>query len=110
MSAAELLVALLLLAGAFLMLVASVGLVRFPDLYTRMSAASKTSTLGALLALAAVALALADLGAATRALAAALFLLLTAPVGAHAIGRAARRRPDTLWARTRVEEQAPPRG
>ena len=42
----EYIAAATLLGGAFFMLVASLGLVRFPDLYTRMHAATKATTFG----------------------------------------------------------------
>jgi multicomponent Na+:H+ antiporter subunit G len=106
MSASQVLVGALLLGGALLVLVAAIGVVRFPDVYTRMSAASKTSTLGALLMLVAYGVAHADTGVDARALAAAAFLMLSASVGAHAIGRAAYRRGDPLFEGTEIDELA----
>lgn len=74
--------------GCLFMLLAGVGLLRMPDLLTRMHASSKAATLGAALVVAAVAVALWDGAIALRALLVSLFLLITAPVAAHAIARA----------------------
>jgi multicomponent Na+:H+ antiporter subunit G len=69
-------------------LLAGVGILRMPDLYTRMSATTKAATLGVGSALLAVAVYFGELGVAARALAAVAFVFLTAPVAAHMIGRA----------------------
>jgi len=92
-----LLVSLLLVAGAGLVLVASLGLLRLPDLYTRMHASTKPATLGVSLGVAALALDSAALGIAVRACLIVLFFLLTAPVAAHRLGRAAYRAGVPLW-------------
>ncbi len=78
----------LVLVGALFALVAGVGILRMPDLYTRMSATTKVATLGVGSTLLAVAVYCGELGVATRALAAVAFVFLTAPVAAHMIGRA----------------------
>jgi len=98
------LVALLLVSGALFMLLAGVGLVRLPDLYTRMSATSKAATLGASLVLLGAALHFGTVAAAGRALVIVAFLFLTAPLAAHAIGRAGYRRGSPLWAGTIADE------
>lgn len=81
--------ALLLVAGAFFALSAAVGIVRLPDLYTRMHAASKAGTVGSGLLLFAAGLYSGDLAIMARAVAGVFFLLLTAPVSAHLLARAA---------------------
>ena len=78
----------LVLIGTVFMLLAGVGILRMPDLYTRMSATTKVATLGVGSTLLAVAVYFGELGIVTRALAAVAFVLLTAPVAAHMIGRA----------------------
>lgn len=82
------LAAVLIAGGAIFMLVAALGVFRLPDLLTRMHAATKAGTLGAGLLLVAVAIFYGELSLTARAVATILFLLLTAPVSAHAIGRA----------------------
>ena len=83
--------AVCLLFGAFLSLAAAVGMVRFPDVLSRMHAATKPQVLGLLLILLGVGLRLRspiDIG---MLLAVAVFQLLTAPIAAHMVGRAAYR-------------------
>ena len=88
---AELLSSVLLLAGVALSVVAGIGLLRFPDVFSRMHAATKPATLGLLLVLVGAALQQDDGGDATKLLLVAAFQFLTAPVAAHMIGRAAYR-------------------
>ena len=81
-----------LVAGCALSLIAAIGLVRFPDLFSRMHAGTKPQILGLLLILVGVGLRLRDWTDIGMLLAVAMFQLLTAPVAAHMIGRAAYRR------------------
>ena len=78
-----------LLVGALFSLLAVIGILRFPDLYTRMHAASKAGTFGSGLCLLALAIACLDFGIAMRALIGFVFLVLTAPISAHLLSRAA---------------------
>jgi multicomponent Na+:H+ antiporter subunit G len=79
----------LLIAGALMATIAAIGIVRFPDVLSRMHAATKPQTVGLLLILAGLGLRLQDLSAVTVLILIALFQLLTAPVSAHMVGRAA---------------------
>ena len=81
--------ALLVLVGGIFSLLAALGLVRLPDLYTRMHAASKAGVVGAGFVLLAIALAAFDGPIILRALMGIAFLLLTTPVSAHLLARAA---------------------
>lgn len=92
-----LVVAALLTAGAVFMLLAALGLWRLPDLLLRMSATSKAATLGASLMLLGAAAHFGTGAVAGRAIVIVAFLFLTAPVAAHAIGRAGYRRGSPLW-------------
>ena len=87
----------LLLIGALFLLLAAVGLVRMPDLFTRMSAATKGTTLGVGCMLLAVGIYFPGIGITTRALAGIGFFFVTAPVAAHMIGRAAYFLGVPLW-------------
>ena len=89
MSLTHVLAILAMSLGSLLMLIAAIGVLRLPDVLLRMQAATKASSLGAGLALAGVALYFAEVATTTRALAAIAFILLTTPVAAHVIGRAA---------------------
>ena len=80
-----------LILGSLLALVAGIGLVRFPDVLTRMHAATKPQTLGILLVLLGLALRVEDRRALTVIALAGVFQLVTAPVSAHMLGRAALR-------------------
>lgn len=82
-------VGILMLVGALFSLIAAIGILRLPDFYMRMHAASKAGTMGAGLLLAAVAFISMDAAVILRAIAGFVFLLLTAPVSAHLLARAA---------------------
>ncbi len=100
----ELISAILLIIGALFIFLSALGVVRLPDLYLRMSASTKTSTLGVGTILLAAAIYFNELGLATRAIATLIFVLLTAPVAAHMIGRAAYFNGVPLWDKTRYDE------
>ncbi|QBX34828.1 monovalent cation/H(+) antiporter subunit G [Paracoccus liaowanqingii] len=85
----ELIVSLFVVAGGIFCFAAGMGVLRLPDLMLRMHASTKAGTLGSGLILVAVAIAFAESTVVARAVAAILFLILTAPVAAHLIGRAA---------------------
>jgi len=81
---------ILLLAGGFFYLVGAIGLLRMPDLFTRMHAASVCDTFGAGLLLLGMMLQ-AGISLVTVKLAVILLLLFfTGPVATHALARAAR--------------------
>ncbi|HXG52921.1 MAG TPA: monovalent cation/H(+) antiporter subunit G [candidate division Zixibacteria bacterium] len=94
----------LLIVGAVFLLAASIGVTRMPDLFTRMQCATKASTLGIGCILLSVALSMEDLGLAIRAILTIFFFLLTAPVAAHMIARAAYFVGVPLWEKTLVDE------
>lgn len=79
----------LTVTGSLFVLLAGVGVLRFPDVYARMHAATKASTLG--IALIGLATAIALDGGRAKALIAVAFIFVTAPSAAHFIGRAAYR-------------------
>lgn len=85
----DVIVGILAIGGAVFVLLAGVGVVRFPDLYTRMHAATKATTVG--IGLVGVAGAIAIHGGAAKILLATAIIFVTAPSGAHFIGRAAYR-------------------
>jgi multicomponent Na+:H+ antiporter subunit G len=80
-------IAILATLGALFALLAAVGLVRMPDLYLRISVTTKAATLGIGLLLIGAAIYYNDVSISTRVVAIIFFILLTAPVGAHLIGR-----------------------
>lgn len=100
----EVITALFLLLGALFILIAGLGVLRMPDVFMRLSATSKAATLGVGLVLVATAFYFDDFGITARALATIVFLLLTTPVAAHRISRAAYLTGVPLWERTRCDE------
>jgi multicomponent Na+:H+ antiporter subunit G len=85
---ADVLAGICLISGALLSLAAGVGLMRFPDLLSRMHAATKPQVLGLLLILLGTALRLANVIDITTLVLVGIFQLATAPVAAHMVGRA----------------------
>jgi multicomponent Na+:H+ antiporter subunit G len=94
----------LALTGATLVLLAAIGIVRMPDLFTRMQAATKASTLGLGCLLGAAAIALADSSAVVRVVSIGAFVMLTSPVSTHVIARAAYLTKVALWEGTALDE------
>jgi len=96
-SVLELVAAAALVLGGGLAFIAALGVLRMPDVYIRMHASTKAGTLGVLLIALALALTGVDAGVVSKALAVFAFVLLTAPIGAHLIGRAAYRSGLQPW-------------
>jgi multicomponent Na+:H+ antiporter subunit G len=95
--------ALLVIGGSFLFL-AAIGIIRMPDLYSRIQAATKAATLGVGCIILALAIHFANLEITVRALLVIAFLFLTQPVAAHMIGRAAYFVGVPLWENTIMDE------
>jgi multicomponent Na+:H+ antiporter subunit G len=95
---------IMMVAGVFFIVIAGVGLLRMPDLFLRMSTATKASTLGLGLILLGTAVFYWELGITSRAIATSIFVLLTAPVSAHMIGRAAYSDGVPLWEKTKQDD------
>ena len=106
MSIGDVVVAVLLLGGVTLNVLAAIGLQQFDDVFARMHAATKPATLGLVMILVATALTLSDTGAVTKLLLVVILQFITAPVGAHMVGRAAYRAGTELSPRTLVDEMA----
>lgn len=95
--------ALCLLAGAFFMVVGCIGLVRMPDRYTRMHAASVTDTLGAGLLLFGLLLQAGLSLAAAKLVMLGLLIFFASPTATHALARAAFMREPLPYERAREE-------
>jgi len=104
---AMILAGLLIIAGSAFAAVAAFGIIRLPDLYTRMHAASKAGSVGSGMMLIALALT-SNSGAETlRAIAAVFFFLLTAPISAHLLAKAAYAVGYRLWPGSVLDEMPP---
>jgi multicomponent Na+:H+ antiporter subunit G len=99
--------AVLFLAGATLALLAAVGVLRMPDLFTRMQASTKAATLGLGCLLVGLALYMPEFSVIVRAVTIAAFVMLTTPVAAHVIARAAYLTGVPLWKGSVVDERPP---
>ena len=90
--------------GAIFILLAAIGVIRMPDLYLRISVTTKAATLGVGLLLISAAIYFNEIGITSRILAIITFILLTAPVGAHMIGRASYFSGVKLWPKSKVDD------
>ncbi len=92
--------------GAIFIFLAAIGLVRMPDLYLRISVTTKAATLGVGLLLIGTAIYFKEVSITTRAIAIIFFLFLTAPIGAHLIGRASYFIGVPMWKKTVMDDLA----
>ena len=100
----------LAIAGATLALLAGVGVLRMPDVFTRMQASTKASTLGLGCLLTALAIRHPDVSIVMKAISIGAFMMLTTAVSAHVITRAAARPGAPLWSGTAIDERPVQRG
>ena len=98
--------AIMWMAGAAFALLAAVGVLRLPDVFTRMQASTKASTLGLGCLLIGAALQLGDLASLIRVASIGAFILLTTSVSAHVIARASYLADVPLWDGTVLDERA----
>jgi len=96
---------ILFLAGAILGLLAAVGVLRMPDVFTRMQASTKAATLGLGCLLAGLAIQRPEVSVVIRAGSIGAFVMLTTPVAAHVIARAAFLTGVPLWKGTLIDER-----
>jgi multicomponent Na+:H+ antiporter subunit G len=87
MSAAEITGGVVSIIGALFLAIAGLGLIRMPDVYNRMQAGTKATTLGSMLFLAGIAIARPEWWGKLSLL--ILFIVFTNPVSSHALARAA---------------------
>lgn len=98
-----------IVSGVIFTLVAAIGLIRLPDVYTRTHAASKSATLGVMFILLGVFLHFwwIEDHVNTRILLGIIFLFITGPIGGHVIGRAAYITGVKMWDKSVKDELAP---
>ena len=103
---AGVLIAATMIVGTFLVLIASIGLVRFPDVFCRMHAAGKAGTMGISLIIVSSVICFAgvDNSILVRGLLAIFFQFLTTPTATHLLARSSYIRNYSLTDRTVVDE------
>jgi multicomponent Na+:H+ antiporter subunit G len=101
---AEIFISVFLLVGAMFIFIAALGAFRFPDLFTRMHAVSKATTLGLGCMLIGVGIAFPEASVIAKIVAVVLFIFLTTPVATHMIARAAYLNRIPQWKGTVVDE------
>lgn len=100
----EILIMILCTLGAIFILIASFGIYKMPDFYTRLSVTIKAATLGIGCILIAASIHFSDFSVTTKAFAIILFLILTSPVAGFLIGRVAYRTGTRLWKFSLMDE------
>lgn len=100
----EIILSLFLLGGSFFIFIAALGIFRLPDLYTRMHAGTKASSLGVGLFAIAAGIYFFQFWVLVEALFIIIFIFLTTPVSAHMIGRAGYFMKAHIWRGTVANE------
>ncbi|MEM1184456.1 MAG: monovalent cation/H(+) antiporter subunit G [Planctomycetota bacterium] len=95
---------LLMLAGVALCALSAIGILRMPDLYTRMQAAAKAGTLGVACIILATAAHFGSIAVAVKVGMILVFIFLTTPAAAHLIARAAYFVEVPIWKRTGFDD------
>ena len=95
-----------LIIGIFFIIVASIGILTLPDLYTRMHAATKAGTLGLGFVLLTVALYFQEVTVTSRVIGTVMFIFLTAPIAAQVLGKVMLQKGYKIWKpATRVKDK-----
>ncbi len=100
----DIFIAILSTIGALAILFASIGILRMPDFYLRLSVTVKAATMGVGVLLIAAAIVFTDPEVTAKVVAIILFLLLTAPVAAHMIARTGYRSEISTWKDTWLDD------
>jgi len=100
----------MIVIGLLFDLMGTIGLVRLPDVYNRLQAATKCVTLGTCMILVGVLVRSGIDALGIKALLCAVFILLTSPVGAHAIARGAHISGVRLWEKSVTDAYLEDRG
>lgn len=101
---AELIIIVVTGIGSLFVLLAAIGIIRMPDFYLRVSVTTKAATLGIGLLLLGAAVFFNETSVTSKVIAIIFFLLLTAPVSAHMIGRSSYFIRTKLWKKTLFDE------
>jgi multicomponent Na+:H+ antiporter subunit G len=97
---------MLIIIGILFDIFGCIGLVRFPDVYNRLQAATKCVTLGTFMLLVGVALVNGVSALGMKAIICGIFILITSPTAAHAIAKGAHASGVELWENSVVDKYA----
>lgn len=100
----EILISLFLLAGSLLIFIASIGILRLPDIYMRMHALTKASSLGIMLLLIGVMIYYPSFSVIIKSFAVIIFLYLTIPVSANLLGKSALEMDAFRWTKDKTKK------
>jgi multicomponent Na+:H+ antiporter subunit G len=100
----SIIIVIIVTLGTLFILLAAVGLVRMPDIYLRISVTTKAATLGVGLLLCGTAIYFSEVSTTTRVIAIIFFLLLTAPIGAHLLGKASYFTGIKMWKNSIIDD------
>ncbi len=103
----EIVSAIFIYIGVIFLVISSVGIIRLPDFYIRMSAITKAATLGIGFIVTGITIYFNEVVIMNKSITIILFMLLTSPVAAHVIARAAFRNRVLFWEKTIIEEFKP---
>jgi len=90
--------------GALFLLLGSLGILRFPDLFNRMQAGTKSTTFGAIFSI--IGVGFLEPSWFPKTFIIVLFILLSNPVSSHALARAAYKKESELWENSVIDEYA----
>jgi multicomponent Na+:H+ antiporter subunit G len=103
----EIISSFLILSGVIFIVISGIGLLRLPDFYIRISVVTKAITLGITLILIGIGVYFNDLVIASKIIAIISFMMITSPVSAHIIARAAAKNKVPFWQKTILKEFQP---
>ncbi|WKN31751.1 monovalent cation/H(+) antiporter subunit G [Porifericola rhodea] len=96
--------AIFILSGIAFMMIAAIGIIRFPDFYIRMSVVTKASTIGLGLLLTGVGIYFNTLETIIKTISISLFIVLSSPISAHVIAKAASLVRVPFWNKTNLDD------
>ena len=100
----DIICSVLLLLGCIFIFLASLGMLRMPDIFTRMSSTTKASSLGITLVFFSIIIYFEDISLTIQMLVTILLIYLLSPISAHLIGRAAYFSGSKMWFKTKIED------
>lgn len=100
----EIISSLFIFAGVVFMISSTIGIIRLPDFYIRISAVAKAITLAVTLILIGIGIYFNTLEVGSKIVMIFVFMVITTPVAAHIVGRAATKNKVPFWYKTVLDE------